>query len=500
MKAAETNRERFAINKSYSIENGYPARRRSLVDDAKFESTIEKQQKQTWIEEAKRLSCDGELSEEEVFLVQSPCEPDVPQQVALVLALVDGITSLPRIIKTIENFKGTVVHVETRPAPRKGVAFDVLLKVLILREPLLTLLKSLRQGASIASVNLLSEHHSSIKEPWFPKHISELDLCNHLMTKYEPDLDMDHPGFADQDYRARRKEIADIAFKYKHGEPIPRIEYRPEEIATWGAVFRELERLIPSHACRQYREVWDVLKRDCGYAADNIPQLENVSRFMKRRTGFSLRPAAGLLTARDFLASLAFRVFQCTQYIRHHSSPHHSPEPDAIHELLGHAPLLAYPQFAQFSHELGLASLGAPDQEIEKFATMYWFTVEFGLCREGGEVRAWGAGLLSSFGELQHALSDKPERRPFEPARTAVQPYQDQDYQDLYFVSESIEDAQDKFKRWTSQTLSRPYEVRYEPYSQSVQTLDSVQRLEDLSAALGTEVSRLRNAIQEMKF
>lgn len=85
---------------------------------------------------------------------------------------------------------------------------------------------------------------------------------------------------------------------------------------------------------------------------------------------------------------------------------------------------------------------------------MYWFTVEFGLCREGSSIRAWGAGLLSSFGELQHALSDKPDLKEFDPAVTAVQPYQDQDYQDLYFIAESVEDAQKKF-RYAMQSLSK---------------------------------------------
>ncbi|XP_076057132.1 tyrosine hydroxylase ple [Oratosquilla oratoria] len=501
MKAAEINRERFAIKKSYSIENGYPARRRSLVDDARFETTINKQQKQSWIEEAKQqLSCDGELSEEEVFLVQSPIEPDVPHQVSLVVSLLEGLSGLPRIIKTVENFKGSVVHVESRPAPRRGIAFDVLIKTDITREPLLNLLKSLKQSSSIASVSLVSEHYSSIKEPWFPKHISDLDKCNHLMTKYEPDLDMDHPGFADQDYRARRKEIADIAFTYRHGDKIPRIKYRQEEVGTWGAVFTELDRLVPTHACRQYRQVWELLKKDCGYAPDCIPQLEDVSSFMRKRTGFSLRPAAGLLTARDFLASLAYRVFQCTQYVRHYSSPHHSPEPDVIHELLGHAPLLAEPAFAQFSQELGLASLGASDEEIERFATMYWFTVEFGLCKEAGELRAWGAGLLSSYGELQHSLSDKPVKKEFDPAVTSVQPYQDQDYQDLYFVAENVEDAQDKFRHWCQKTLSRPYEVRYDPFSQTVEVLDCVTRLDPCLTRIAIEVNRLQAAVQKMKF
>ena len=77
---------------------------------------------------------------------------------------------------------------------------------------------------------------------------------------------------------------------------------------------------------------------------------------------------------------------------------------------------------------------------------MYWFTVEFGLCKEGKEIKAWGAGLLSSFGELQHSLSDRPDIQKFDPSITSIQPYQDQDYQDLYFVSDSIFDAQEKFR------------------------------------------------------
>lgn len=107
-------------------------------------------------------------------------------------------------------------------------------------------------------------------------------------------------------------------------------------------------------------------------------------------------------------------------------------------------PLFADPDFAQFSQEIGLASLGAPDDYIEKLATCFWFTVEYGICRENGELKAYGAGLLSSFGELQYCLTDKPEYKMFDPIVTGQQKYPITEYQPVYFIADSFEESKEK--------------------------------------------------------
>lgn len=571
---AQKNREMFAIKKSYSIENGYPSRRRSLVDDARFEAQVVKQNKQAVLEEARHKTnddgldaqvsheeqqeipnnyenevtqisdsknlknddsqfnssedvsfgtngeedsafsdsvedetenlenlADAELTEEEMFILNAGGDkPDdsTIHRSALVLRLREGIGAMARIIKTIENLKGKIEHVETRVSKEENIQYDVLVRVEMTRPCLLLLMRALRQSATIASVNLLTENKIDVKDPWFPRHASELDNCNHLMTKYEPELDMNHPGFADKVYRERRKTIAEIAFAYKFGDPIPRIQYTATEISTWTAVFHTVKDLMPKHACMEYRNVFAKLEKEGIFQPNKIPQLEEMSDFLQKNTGFTLRPAAGLLTARDFLASLAFRIFQSTQYVRHTSSPYHTPEPDCIHEILGHMPLLADASFAQFSQEIGLASLGASDDEIEKLSTVYWFTVEFGLCKEAGEIKAYGAGLLSSYGELLHAISDKPEHRSFEPALTAIQSYQDQEYQPIYYVAESFEDAKEKFRRWVAK-MSRTFEVRFNPHTQQVEILDSVDKLEGLISQLQLEMLHLNNAVTKFR-
>ncbi|PAV72650.1 hypothetical protein WR25_21103 [Diploscapter pachys] len=254
---------------------------------------------------------------------------------------------------------------------------------------------------------------------WFPKSIYDLDICAKRVIMYGAGLDADHPGFKDDEYRKRRMMFADIALNYKHGESIPRIEYSESERKTWGVIYKKLRELHKKYACKEYLDNFEQLERHCGYSEDNVPQLEDICRFLKAKTGFRVRPVAGYLSARDFLAGLAFRVFFCTQYVRHQADPFYTPEPDTVHEIMGHMPLFADPDFAQFSQEIGLASLGASEEDLKKLATLYFFSIEFGLSLEADNssenkenlengkpqkkhtYKVYGAGLLSSAGELQ---------------------------------------------------------------------------------------------------
>uniref|UniRef100_A0A8B9ZLM3 Biopterin-dependent aromatic amino acid hydroxylase family profile domain-containing protein n=1 Tax=Anas platyrhynchos TaxID=8839 RepID=A0A8B9ZLM3_ANAPL len=398
--------------------------------------------------------------------------------------------SYPHInIWLLQMFETQIHHFETRKAKKhKNSAddLDIFVECEVHSADVNILITSLKRAAEDVKTG------REDKVPWFPRKIQDLDKCHHLITTYDPSLDHSHP------VSLRLLGYCWFVFqKETIGDPLPRIEYTAQETATWREVYRKLSSLYPTHACTQYLDAFQQLKKYCGYQEDNIPQLQDVSGFLKERTGFQLRPVAGLLSARDFLASLAFRVFQCTQYIRHFSSPMHSPEPDCCHELLGHVPMLANKEFAQFSQDIGLASLGSSETEIEKLATLYWFTVEFGLCKQNGSIRAYGAGLLSSYGELMYALSNKPEYKPFDPEVTAVHPYQDQAFQPVYFIAESFEDAKAKLQNY-SMKIKKPFSLHYDPFTSSVEILNTPQKVKRALSQMKEDLKNLCLALENL--
>nr|AGT02572.1 phenylalanine 4-monooxygenase [Herpetomonas muscarum] len=310
--------------------------------------------------------------------------------------------------------------------------------------------------------------------PWYPTKPSDLDALDQSTMAAGEELQDDpenpHPGFHDEVYRARRREIVSKAKSYKAGDPIPIIDYTQQENEVWTTVYDHLSKLYPTHACEQYNYVFPLLMESGVLSRTRMPQLRDVSEFLNEATGFTVRPVAGLLTSRDFLNGLAFRVFFSTQYIRHHAQPLYTPEPDMVHDVVGHLPLLADPEFAKFTQTIGLASLGADDELLDKLAKVYWYSVEFGLCEEGGKRKAYGAGVLSSAGELVYAV-DSPECQyaPWDPSEAAVTPLSITKYQTKYFVAKSFSDAQEKLEQWLA-GQDKPIYTVYNSYSKQVQS------------------------------
>lgn len=415
----------------------------------------------------------------------------------LIFTVKEEVGALAKALKIFETKGVNLTHIESRPSRTSNDEYEFFVTCQNANGIVTDVVELLKAQLNATVLQLSRDKQKVDATPWFPRTIRDLDQFANQILSYGSELDSDHPGFTDATYRARRKEFADIAFNYKHGQVIPQVHYTEEEIKTWGTILRNLTDLYPTHACREFNRIFPILQEQCGYREDNIPQLEDISQFLQRSTGWRIRPVAGLLSSRDFLAGLAFRVFHATQYIRHKSKPLYTPEPDVCHELIGHVPLFADPAFAQFSQEVGLASLGAPDEWIMKLATCYWFTVEFGICRQDGQLKAYGAGLLSSFGELSYCLSDKPEIREFEPEKTGIQPYPITQYQPIYYVTESFEDTKIKLQKFCEQ-IPRPFVAKYNPYTLEVEMLDNKDKILNHAAKLRDDFEILREAVSRL--
>lgn len=256
-------------------------------------------------------------------------------------------------------------------------------------------------------------------------------------------LDPDHPGFRDAEYRARRNRIARLASEYKPGMPIPDAPYTPEEHRLWQIVWSALEPAHERYACAEYLEAI----RKVDLPRERIPQLREVSAKVQAISGFRLEPVAGLVEPRAFLESLADGVFSCTQYIRHHSTPLYTPEPDVVHEVVGHGVSLADERLSELNRLFGAAVKRTRSAEgFEQLSCVYWFTVEFGVVREQGEVKAYGTGLLSSAGELEEM--QKAELRPLDLETAARQAYDPTSYQPVLFCADSFDEMYRMLKNY----------------------------------------------------
>ncbi len=256
-------------------------------------------------------------------------------------------------------------------------------------------------------------------------------------------LDRDHPGFRDPGYRVRRDAIARLALAHREGDPPPRVDYTEDEHRVWSAVWTELAPVHDRYACA----AWFEGLRRIRISRERVPQFTEMNEQLVPLTGFRLMPVAGLVTPAAFLRQLGRGVFLSTQYMRHASAPLYTPEPDVVHELIGHAVSLAGADIALLNRRFGEVAMTLRDDAMEPLIRAYWYSLEFGVVRDGGALKVYGAGLLSSFGECGR-FETAAELRPFDLDVMAETPFDPTSYQRALFVAPSFDAMKRDLLAW----------------------------------------------------
>lgn len=248
------------------------------------------------------------------------------------------------------------------------------------------------------------------------------------------DLQLTHPLWTDDTYRGRRDQLAAIATGPGRA-PAP-VSYTAEENETWASVATALAPLYHRHASRAILAA----RSNLALPTTHVPQLSEVSARLGHLSGFRFEAVPGLVDTSTFFANLADGCFLSTQYVRHPDWPLYTPEPDVIHEVMGHGTALADPRLAELHRLAGAAMVRAGDDAVrrQRIADVFWFSAEFGVLSENGEWKAYGAGLLSSFGELGW-FATNAEIRPLDPDAMALLPYDITRYQPVLFGAASLD-------------------------------------------------------------
>jgi len=262
------------------------------------------------------------------------------------------------------------------------------------------------------------------------------DIYAHPPDIESLELEPGHPGIGDAAYIARREDLFALCRHHRLrrlGPPL--IVYTGEEQRIWREVSPTLDALHRQHASAIYLKAKD----DLGISAEAIPQLRHLSAQLEQVSGMHLVPAEGFIPYRTFYSYIAERGFPVTQFIRHGSKPEFTPEPDMIHDCLGHVPPLVNHDYAELLTLLGKAAVSvATGDQVLALKRLSWFSIEFGLIEEEGRTKVFGAGILSSIGEIPFSLSPNVERRPFVTDEVIETDYDASRMQELLFVIPSF--------------------------------------------------------------
>ncbi|WP_020681083.1 phenylalanine 4-monooxygenase [Marinobacterium rhizophilum] len=214
------------------------------------------------------------------------------------------------------------------------------------------------------------------------------------------------------------------------------ISYSAEEHSVWQTLFSPQQAQAKQYCSQVFNNGLARLALDPA----RIPQCAEVSQHLQQATGWSVTPVPALIGFDRFYQLLSSRIFPAASFIRSREELEYLQEPDIFHEIFGHTPLLANPDIAEFSHHIGVLGSQARPEDHVWLARLYWFTVEFGLIRENGQIKALGAGLASSASELPYAIeSPQARRQPFDLLDVLRTPYRIDIHQPLYFVLEGLD-------------------------------------------------------------
>jgi phenylalanine-4-hydroxylase len=223
--------------------------------------------------------------------------------------------------------------------------------------------------------------------------------------------------------------------------------YRDEDHDVWRILFERRMNVLRETASEVFLQGAERI----GLSADRVPELADVNRRLAARTGWSAVGVGGFIPAAQFFRCLAARRFPTTLFVRSREQLDYLPEPDIFHDVFGHVPLHSDPVFADFLQQFGaLAAVAKDDATTTAMARLFWFTVEFGLVKERGDVKVYGSGLISSQGDAANALGPNCDRRPFELEAVLAQSFEIDRFQDVLFVVDSFDqlfDAVDTLRR-----------------------------------------------------
>lgn len=215
------------------------------------------------------------------------------------------------------------------------------------------------------------------------------------------------------------------------------INWTSAEDSTWENLIQRQNEAVKIRAAKEFLEGLDRIQ----FSQKKVPQHAEINTRLKDFTGWQVEIVPALIPAKEFFTLLASKKFPAASFIRVPEELDYIQEPDIFHEFYGHVPLLTFPDYANFMEEFGKLALSIEPKDRRRLFRLFWFTIEFGLLKENGKVKAYGGGMLSSIHETVTSVEDPKLKRVSFDALTALRtPYRIDIPQPLYYVLERFDD------------------------------------------------------------